>query len=192
MRDCMCKPGNFWNDDDVAPYGVKLMGGHQFREDGAIVRSPGHNCAIETEDGWFLIHHTRFAPRDDRYIVQTRSMRFNDFGWPVVAPTRYAANLSEGEADLTGAFKVLFHGQNTNAVEHIAVDAEFHGDGTVSGGVSGSFEAGETLILNLDGVEYRGVYCNGYDSDQDAFVTNFTAMSQDGQTVWGVWTAGQD
>lgn len=104
----------------------------------------------------------------------------------------YAANLSEGEADLTGAFKVLFHGQDTNAVEHIAVDAEFHGDGTVSGGVSGSFEAGESLILNLDGVEYRGVYCNGYDSDQDAFVTNFTAMSQDGQTVWGVRTAGQD
>ncbi|MDO4866730.1 MAG: glycoside hydrolase family 43 protein [Clostridia bacterium] len=192
MRDCMCKPGNFWNDDDVAGFGVKLMGGHQLWEDGAIVRSPGHNSAIETEDGWFLIHHTRFAPRDDRYIVQSRGMWFNDFGWPVVAPTRYVANLPEDEAALTGAFRVLFHGQDTNAVEHLAMDAEFHEDGTVSGSVSGSFEAGETLSLNLDGVEYHGVCCMGYDSDQDAFVTTFTAMSEDGQTVWGVRAAEQD
>ena len=83
----------------------------------------------------------------------------NDFGWPVVAPTRYAASLPEEKTDLTGAFRVLFHGQDTNAVGHVAVDAEFHGGGTVSGSVGGSYEAGETLRLNLDGVEYRDVYC---------------------------------
>ena len=192
MRDCMCRPGNFWNDDDVAPYGVKLMGGHQFWEDGAIVRSPGHNSAIETEDGWFLIHHTRFAPRDDRYIVQTRRMWFNDFGWPVVAPTRYAANLPEDGINATGAFRVLFHGQDTNAVEHLAVDVEFHEDGTVSGDLSGTFENDGTLKLILDGVEYRGAACMGYDSDQDACVATFTAMSEDGQAVWGIRAAEQE
>ena len=192
MRDCMCRPGNFWNDDDVAPYGVKLMGGHQFWEDGAIVRSPGHNSAIETEDGWFLIHHTRFAPRDDRYIVQTRRMWFNDYGWPVVAPTRYAANLPEDGINATGAFRVLFHGQDTNAVEHLAVDVEFHEDGTVSGDLSGTFENDGTLRLTLDGVEYRGVACMGYDSDQDACVATFTAMSEDGQAVWGIRAAEQE
>ena len=192
MRDCMCQPGNFWNDGDVAPYGVKLMGGHQFREDGAIVRSPGHNSAIETGDGWFLIHHTRFAPRDDRYIVQTRRMWFNDYGWPVVAPTRYVADLPQEDIDLTGAYRVLFHGQDTNGVEHLAVDAAFHGDGAVTGEVGGRFEAGETLCLELDGVEYRGVYCMGYDPDRDAFVATFTAMSRDGQTVWGIQNAGQN
>lgn len=199
MRDCMCKPGNFWNDDDVAPYGVKLMGGHQFTplagensDKAQIVRSPGHNSAIETEDGWFVIHHTRFAPRDDRYIVQTRRMWFNDDGWPVVAPTRYAANTPDEAINLTGKFKLLFHGQDTNLTEHTSVAAEFHEDCAITGEISGHFEAGDNLTLTLEGVEYRGVAAIGYDSDQDAFVTTFTAMSGDGQTVWGIRATGQD
>ena len=149
MRDCMCKPGNFWNDDDdVAPYGVKLMGGHQFvplagenSGKAQIVRSPGHNSAIETADGWFLIHHTRFAPRDDRYIVQARRMWFNDYGWPVVAPTRYTAEDTGEALQPYGTFKVLLHGQDTNAVERLSVSAEFHEDGTVSGELSGCYSS---------------------------------------------------
>jgi hypothetical protein len=31
----------------------------------------------------------------------------------------------------------------------------------------------------------------GYDADQDAFVSTFTAMSRDGQTLWGVRATGQ-
>ena len=72
MRDCMCRPGNFWNDADVEPYGVKLMGGYTFG--GQVIRSPGHNSAIEADGQWFLIHHTRFKGNDGRYIVQTRRM----------------------------------------------------------------------------------------------------------------------
>ncbi len=181
MRDCMCQPGHFWNDDDVAGFGVKLMGGHQFWEDGAIVRSPGHNSAIETEEGWFLIHHTRFAPRDDRYIVQTRQMWFNDYGWPVVAPTCFTSKSVEDEMKLDGAFRVLLHGQDVNTTEHTAETMQAGEDFTVDGDV-----------ITLNGVEYHGVSSIGYDSDQDAFVTTFTAMSGDGQTVWGVRTTGQD
>ena len=48
------------------------------------------------------------------------------------------------------------------------------------------------IRLTLDGVEYRGFYDIGYDADQDAFVTTFSAMSADGQTVWGVRATGQD
>ena len=190
MRDCMCQPGNFWNDEDVAPYGVKLMGGHTFTplqgensDKAQIVRSPGHNSAIETEDGWFLIHHTRFAGNDGRYIVQTRRMWFNDYGWPVVAPTRYVANIPAGEIDLTGTFKLLFHGQDTNLVEHTATAAESLEDCDITE---------NALVLTLDGVEYHGVCALGYDADQDAFVTTFTAMSEDGQTVWGIRATGQD
>lgn len=196
MRDCMCKPGNFWNDDDVAPYGVKLLGGYQFTpldgENSAkaqIVRSPGHNSAIMADDGWYIIHHTRFAPNGDRYIVQTRRMVFNDYGWPVVAPTRFvrADALPAGvEPALDGVFKLVFHGQDTNLVEHTSVAAEFHPDGMVTGGATGRFEAGEALVLTLDGVEYHGFTDIGYDQDQDAFVTTFAAMSEDGYSVWGV------
>ena len=204
MRNCMCKPGNFWNDDDVAGFGVKLMGGYTFAplegENSAkaqVIRSPGHNSAIQAQDGWFLIHHTRFIGNDARYIVQTRRMWFNDYGWPVIAPTRYVApaNIPDGAAhEPFGTFKVLFHGQDTNAVEHASEPLTFREDLTVDGGHAGTFEDdGEGRIrLTLDGVEYHGFYDIGYDADQDAFVTTFSAMSADGQTVWGVRATGQD
>ena len=101
MTDCACQPGSFWNNDDIAPCGVKLMGGYQFApldgensDKAAIVRSPGHNSAHfdEATGRWFLIHHTRFAPSNDRYVVQTREMWFNEYGWPCVAPTRYVTD----------------------------------------------------------------------------------------------------
>ena len=50
----------------------------------------------------------------------------------------------------------------------------------------------KALTLTLDGVEYHGVCAIGYDADQDAFVTTFTAMSEDGQTVWGIRAAEQE
>ena len=206
MLDCACQPGNFWNNDDIAPYGVKLMGGYQFAPlegenspKASVVRSPGHNSVWHdgATDRWFLIHHTRFAPRDDRYIVQTRQMWFNDYGWPCVAPTRYVTD-DKFPADAAyqpfGTFKVLSHGQDVNTVEHVSVPLEFHEDFTVSGDMNGAFESdGEgRLNVTLDGVEYRGFCSVGYDSDQDEFVSTFTAMSRDGQTLWGVRATGQD
>ena len=206
MRNCACQPGNFWNNDDIAPYGVKLMGGYQFAPVGGehsgkaqIIRSPGHNSVYfdEATGRWFLIHHTRFASTGDRYIVQTREMWFNDYGWPCVAPTRYVTDDKlPQDADYRpfGTYKVLSHGQDVNTVEHVSVPLQFHEDGTVTGDMNGVFENdGEGRVsLTLDGVEYHGTYAIGYDSDQDAFVTTFTAMSGDGQTLWGIRATGQD
>jgi len=205
MLDCACKPGNFWNNDDIAPYGVKLMGGCQFvplsgenSEKAAIRRSPGHNSVwFDPDTGrWFLIHHTRFASTGDRYIVETREMWFNDYGWPCAAPTRYVRDdqLPEGQAfEAAGAWKLLWHGQDVNTVEHTSAEAAFAEDGGVTGAATGSYaldgEGG--IALTLDGVEYRGHCSIGYDDDQDEFVSTFTAMSEDGRTLWGVRATGQ-
>ena len=200
MRDCMCRPGNYWNDDDVADFGVKLMGGYTFTPlegensgKAQIIRSPGHNSAIETEEGWFIVHHTRFAPRDDRYIVQTRELIFNDYGWPMIAPIRYCdLPVFLPSIKLEGAFKLLFHGRDTNLTEHTSVAAEFHRDGTITGAVNGRFIEAEALVLTIDGKEYHGRLDIGYDADQDDVVTTFTAMSEDGEAVWGIRATGQD
>ena len=206
MRNCACQPGNFWNNDDIAPYGVKLMGGYQFAPVGGedsgkaqIIRSPGHNSVYfdEATGRWFLIHHTRFASTGDRYIVQTREMWFNDYGWPCVAPTRYVTDDKlPQDADFRpfGTYKVLSHGQDVNTVEHVSVPLQFHEDYTVTGDMNGVFEydGDGRVSLTLDGVAYHGAYAIGYDSDQDAFVSTFTAMSGDGQTLWGIRATGQD
>ena len=205
MRDCACRPGNFWNNDDIAPFGVKLMGGYQFAplagensEKAQVIRSPGHNSVyFDAATGrWFLIHHTRFAPRDDRYIVQTREMWFNDYGWPCVAPTRYVTGEhipSDIGFNPVGAWKLLRHEQDVNTVEHVSAAATLQADGSVSGEYAGEYAVeGEKITLTLDGVEYRGTCAIGYDADQDAFVSTFTAMSGEGQTLWGVRATGQE
>lgn len=193
MEDCKCKPWTFWNNDDIAPYGVKLMGGYQFTplegensDKAAAIRSPGHNSAYHDPetDRWFIIHHTRFASTGDRYIVQTREMWFNDYGWPVVAPTRLVAEGTEGEVRTEGTFKVLSHEQDVNTVEHTSEPIVLD-DNNVT------FD-GDRAIVTLDDTEYHGVFSVGYDEDQDAFVTTFTAMSEDGRTLWGVRATGQE
>ena len=88
---------------------------------------------------------------------------------------------------------MLSHGQDVNTEEHVSVQATFSANNMVSGGYSGKYAVeGEKITLTLDGVEYRGACAIGYDADQDAFVTTFTAMSGDGQTVWGIRAAEQD
>lgn len=206
MLNCMCKPGNFWNNDDIAPYGVKLMGGYQFTpldgensDKAAAVRSPGHNSVYfdEATGRWFLIHHTRFASTGDRYIVQTRELFFNEYGWPTAAPTRYVRDdqLPGGlEYQPCGVYKLLRHEQDVNTVEHTSLAATFAEDGTVTGEYEGAFALGDgnAITVTLDGVAYSGARYVGYDGDQDAFVSCFTAMSEDGQTLWGVRATGQD
>lgn len=203
MTDCKCQPGNFWNNDDIAPYGTKLMGGYQFTalegentDKATTIRSPGHNSVYYDAEGdrWVLIHHTRFKGAD-RYIVQTREMKFNDFGWPCVAPVRMVTEIpADAVAKTTGRFKLLRHEQDVNCEEHVSVEVAFGEDGTVSGGMTGTFIANDdgTIIVTADGVEYHGFYDVGYDADHDAFVTTITAMSQDGQTLWGLRATGQE
>ena len=204
MLECKCAPGNFWNNDDIAPYGTKLMGGYLFaplagensdRE--SIIRSPGHNSVYHDEDAdrWFILHHTRFAGNSGRYIVQVREMFFNDAGWPMVAPTRYVPDAEDkAELRLDGTFKLLRHEQDVNLTEHVSVAAQFAPDGTITGGADGQFTAAEDgkIELILDGVHYTGLCYVGYDEVQEAFVTCLTAMSDSGEALWAMRATGQD
>ena len=104
---------------------------------------------------------------------------------------RFPADL---DCPVPGTWKLLRHEQDVNTVEHTSVEAALAEDGTVSGAMAGSYALDEDgrIALTLDGVEYRGWCKPGYDSDQDAFVATLTAMSEDGQTLWGVRATGQD
>ena len=189
MLECKCAPGNFWNNDDIAPYGTKLMGGYLFaplagensdRE--SIIRSPGHNSVYHDEDA-------------GRYIVQVREMFFNDAGWPMAAPTRYVPDAEDkAELRLDGTFKLLRHEQDVNLTEHVSVAAQFAPDGTITGEAEGQFTAAEDgkIELTVDGVHYTGVCYVGYDEVQEAFVTCLTAMSDNGEALWAMRATGQD
>ena len=110
MRD-VTAPTAF-NNAAIAPYAVKLMGNYLYTPTSQQLGyvSPGHNTTFyNAETGqYFIIFHTRFPYRGEFHQVRVHEMFFNEDGWPVIAPLRYASRTDfltlpteEGEEVLT-------------------------------------------------------------------------------------------
>ena len=201
MLECRCQPGNFWNNDDIAPYGTKLMGGYLFktlegensRKENAI-RSPGHNSVLYDKDlgQWILFHHTRFASTGERYILQARALYFNEAGWPLISPVRYTP-VTEKPSAMTGIFKVLSHGFDVNRTEHVSDAVVFAEDGTLSGSMTGRYTlTGDVMTIQTGDQVFTGIALMGYDDVQDSVVPCFTLLSEKGEALWGIRATGQN
>ena len=199
MRMCMGAPGTFFHDADYAGYGVKLLGGYCFEplpgdasQARTAYRSPGHNSAVyeEETDRYFIVFHTRFARGGEAYAVMVHQMYFNEEGWPVVSPLRYAGEMPEPVEPQaqTGLYKVVFHGRDINAQEHGSVQLTLHPDGSVTGDAQGTWacESGSRFSAVLDGRAYSGVMHTALDTAQKQWVTCFTALDAEGAALWGI------
>ena len=199
MIDCGGRDGTYFNDPDYEPYGVKLMGGYvlsaaegEAKNKDVIYRSPGHNSVYRDEETgqYFLIFHTRFVGRGESYYVRVHQMYFNDAGWPVVSPLRYAGETLAPveETQRTGRYKILLHERDINLTEHASQLCELHEDGSITGAYSGSFTMldGSRIEITLEGRTYNGVMNLGFDNDYNqTFVTAITAMDETGLCLWG-------
>jgi arabinan endo-1,5-alpha-L-arabinosidase len=201
MRDCKGKTGSFFDDVSISRYGVKIMGGYQFKhEQGEPGRttgylSPGHNSAWhDNETGkYYLIFHQRFSTGTS-YEVRVHEMFLNKDGWFTAAPFRYSGN---GQAVFTaeqaaGSYKFIRHEQDINVSPKISVTANLNADGTVTGGVTGSWrlqDDGFTMTVTADGAEYNGRLLRCYDKDNGMWVNAITAMTADGLALWGAGAA---
>ncbi len=201
MIKCGGANGTFFHDVDYEPYGVKLMGGYKFEKVDSdtnkmvqAFRSPGHNSAYYDEETgrYFLVFHTRFANSGESFSVRVHQMFMNEDGWPVAAPLRYTGEGREAPPpeNRAGAYKLLFHEHDINAVEHVSVLSTLHSGGTVDGAVEGTWEDTEEggLHITLNGETYAGVFIRCYDGAQTAWVTCFTALNEKGEALWGVRT----
>lgn len=192
-------PGTLFDDTSIAPHGVKLMGGyrfvHQTGEPGSSATgylSPGHNSAYHDEAGdkYYLFFHTRFLYRGEMHQVRVHQIYFNEDGWPVVAPHRYAHETRRRyhEEQVTGLWKVINHGPKTiqTSVKD-SVLTTFQQDGTISGAGGGTWELrdGRDIRFTLGGTPYRGVVSHQWDFDNEVWVLGFTALSIDGIALWG-------
>ena len=204
MIDCGGSDGSYFNDPDYAPYGVKLMGGHQWEpydtdnsKKATGYKAPCHNSAwYDAETGrYFLIFHTRFVSQGERYSVRVHQFYMNEAGWPVVSPLRYAGeNAAPVEQAMQGGvYKLILHERDINLDVHTSRLVTLNADGSVSGDLSGTWqcEDGMRLTLTLDGVAYDGVMQSGYDESQKVYTTGFTALDDTGAAVWGVRAANQ-
>lgn len=183
----------------IAPFGVKLMGGHVFEHNPGDPGSdhgymaPGHNSAYydTTTKQHFVIFHARFPDKGEGHEIRVHQLFVNADGWLVAAPHRYAPiqgdNLVD-KTDVLGTYQFINHGKDINRTPHRSVYLSLHADGSISGDLNGSYVLGkkQQITLNIDGVgSFNGVLSWQYNDNTTQLVPTFSALSGKGEAVWG-------
>jgi arabinan endo-1,5-alpha-L-arabinosidase len=187
---------------NIAPFGVKLMGGFNFTSDpGDAERargylSPGHNSAYyDSATGQhFLITHTRFPNRGEEHSVRVHELFVNADGWLVASPHRYVPvqgkNIVDGR-DLLGDFKFINLGKDINREAKPSVYVSLHADGSISGEVTGTYRRytfdPNRITIQLDGSDepFEGRLAWQWNEAAARLVPVFTAVSRTGVSLWG-------
>lgn len=188
-------PSNTAND----PYGNKLIGNYLFERKvgdpgtgiGIGYVSSGHNSLYfdEKTGKKFIVFHTRFPESGEFHEVRVHQLSMNEDNWPVVAPYRYAGEklAKVNEKHIAGEYRFINHGK-TNAVPTVkSVLIRLNEDRTISGDVTGSWQLTDDYYaeLTIGDVVYKGVYAKLWDTDSQSNVMTFTAMSGEGESIWG-------
>nr|WP_307990678.1 glycoside hydrolase family 43 protein [uncultured Niameybacter sp.] len=198
MIDCKGASGTLFDDKSIEPYGVKLIGNYQFvRGEGepmgiyTAYKSPGHNSAYydEEENKYYIIFHTRFEGQGEVHEVRTHQMFFNDKGWPVIAPYRYAGETigKYTNEEVEGTYKVINHGRDISEQVKRSVEVKLNKDGTVSGEMLGTWKKtkGNILEIKIEDVIYSGYFISQWDTNSERETMSFTAVSETGEALWG-------
>ncbi|RXI96251.1 arabinan endo-1,5-alpha-L-arabinosidase [Anaerobacillus alkaliphilus] len=187
-----------FDDVTIKPFGVKLMGNFEFikrYEDGPARRngyvSPGHNSAYyDKETGQsFIIFHTRFPRRGEQHQIRVHQMFMNSQGWPVVTPHRYAGEtISKVTTSMVvGDYQLINHGKDISAEIKNSVLVTLNKNQTISGEVTGTWSLkGDFMVeLTVDGKIYDGVFHKQWDESLKSYVMTFSALSNEGISIWG-------
>lgn len=174
--------GNFLFERKVGDPGTGIGVGY---------KSPGHNSVyLDPETGQqFLVFHSRFPETGEMHEVRIHQMFMNEDGWPVVAPYRYAGEEIDkaNRQDLIGDYKFINQGKDYSAEIKKSVLISLNKDGTISGDVEGTWEkeSHNAAHLTIDGKIYNGVFVRQWDPTSERYVMAFTALSNEGVSVWG-------
>ena len=169
-------------------------------------RSQGHNSIIAAEDGrTYLVYHTRFQNRNEEHQVRVHQVFLSKNGWLVAAPFEYtgeqvttadiATTQQIATDQIPGDYKLLIHKYKLNHLKKEAVspvDIQLNADGTISGSQTGtwSIEEGTSyVIIKIGSTTYYGVFVEQTLEPTDDKAVAFTAVTKNGQTIWGYQTA---
>lgn len=182
----------------IAPFGVKIMGGHLFDANPGDpgtdhgYMAPGHNSAyFDAATGkHLLILHTRFPDRGEGHEIRVHEMFINDDDWLVVSPHRYApieGNNVVDTSDVQGVYQLIRHGKDINRTVHKSTYLRLE-NGLVSGAYNGSYQllADNKISLQLAGMgTLKGVVAWQYNENLQQLVPTFSVLSGTGEAVWG-------
>ena len=169
-------------------------------------RSQGHNSIIAAEDGrTYLVYHTRFQNRQETHEVRVHQVFMSKNGWLVAAPFEYtgeqvtsadiATTQQIANDQIPGDYKLLIHKYKLDHTKKEAVspvDIQLNADGTISGSQTGTWKTEEGtsyVIIKLGSTTYYGVFVEQTLEPTDDKAVAFTAVTKNGQTIWGYQTA---
>lgn len=188
--------GRNWRNAE--PYGAKLVGNFLFQESNLGYLAPGHNSAIFDEDldKTFAIFHTRFPGQGGVHQVRVHQLFINSDGWYVMAPHNYSGERigSYKPEVIAGGYQYVNHGREIQATFGtpggnitLSSEIELHMDGRISGAVNGYWELSNDhrAVISIDGSTYKGVFLKQWDRGLEREVMTFTALSEEGISVWG-------
>jgi len=217
MINCKGADGSFFDDKAAEQYGTKLMGNYKWMwhegEDGENRKgllSPGHNSAIRdaATGNYYIIFHTRFEGKGEAHQVRVHQMYFNKAGWPVLAPYRYAGELTDNDAvgntekdtsedekldtdQIAGIYKYINHGRKISTDMNESTEIILHANGKVTDGqgkAMGKWKLFQNnqMEITIDEIPYVGVFSKEYDEFGEKEVVTFTALSEEyGISIWG-------
>ncbi|MFC6334022.1 LamG-like jellyroll fold domain-containing protein [Paenibacillus septentrionalis] len=185
-------------DASNAPFGNKIMGHFSFDRyvgepgsgSGIQYVSPGHNSVLFDEDGKrFVVFHTRFSQQVDGFQLRVHQLVMNEDGWLVATPHRYSGETLAPAAasEIIGEYRYINHGKDSSRTVHHSDFIELKADGSISGSVSGQWKLIDDYYadLTIEGQLYKGAFLQQWDSISQENVMVFTAMSNQGVTIWG-------
>ncbi|ULT56095.1 family 43 glycosylhydrolase [Neobacillus drentensis] len=188
------------SDVPNTPYGNKIMGNFLFERKvgdpgtgiGVGYLSPGHNSVyLDPKTGQqFLVFHSRFPQSGEYHELRVHQMFMNKDGWPVVAPYRYTGETLDkvNRQDLIGDYQFINQGKDYSAAINKSVYIRLNEDGTITGDVTGSWKktSHNQAEITIDGnTTYNGVFVREWDPVSKSNVMTFTALSNEGISVWG-------
>jgi arabinan endo-1,5-alpha-L-arabinosidase len=174
--------------------GNKLAGNYQFGGYAKGYAALGHNSVLKDNGKYFVVYHSRFksgtgnvSGNHSQYVNQ---LFFNDDGWPVLAPNRYAG---ENAARVTleaggGEYDVLMHSSGNTAAFNTSTAYTLGGDGVILQGTAsvGSWAISKNyyVTLTIGGTQYKGVIIPQWNNDRSKASLSITAVSDAGVSFW--------
>ncbi len=195
--------------------GMKILGSHRWDTMKYAEMSQGHNSVLLDEDGRaYLIYHTRFNSGNEGFEDRVHQLFVNEKGWLVASPfefnglTGINSIYSQEDIDaseictqdeIVGTYQMMMHPYKmdfaNNAYSTPGI-AQVNKNGTVTGDYVGTWrrKAGTSFITlkirpkgttSSSSAEYYGVILPQVFSGTNAKTVCFSAISQDGVSVWG-------
>ncbi|NLW47727.1 MAG: family 43 glycosylhydrolase [Firmicutes bacterium] len=179
------------NVSDIQNSGVKLAGNYQFANYSTGYAALGHNSVIKVDNKYFVVHHLRYRQGENvsgYHNQNTRQLFFNEDGWPVLAPNRYAGE-SLGKVTLeqaSGFYDLLFHTNDNLAGFAESKRYELRNDGSIvyEEEQFGTWEISEAYYITIKIGEdtYKGVVIPQWNNDLKKAGLSITAIASTSTT----------